>query len=167
MLIVNYRAPAWTKRFYHKFCQKPMLKSSPLLFLQCSNESVFTAVFHPMDANLIVTCGKSHINFWTVEGNTLTKRQGVFEVQTPLARYLCPNLTFTSLYHPVEKNVISYNAFTFKDALCDTQPLGGRISSQMCWQIAADISTSKRLTATSLNNKHPIFTVTGQVYSKL
>lgn len=48
--------------------------------LQCSNDSVLAAVFHPMDANLIVTCGKSHINFWTVEGSTLTKRQGLFEV---------------------------------------------------------------------------------------
>lgn len=50
------------------------------LFLQCSNDSVLGAVFHPMEANLIVTCGKSHINFWTVEGSTLTKRQGLFEV---------------------------------------------------------------------------------------
>lgn len=52
--------------------------------LQCSNDSVFGAVFHPMDANLIVTCGKSHINFWTMDGSTLTKRQGLFEVRTPL-----------------------------------------------------------------------------------
>lgn len=48
--------------------------------VQCSNDSVLGAVFHPMDANLIVTCGKSHINFWTIEGSTLTKRQGLFEV---------------------------------------------------------------------------------------
>ncbi|KAK0137169.1 Echinoderm microtubule-associated protein-like 1 [Merluccius polli] len=34
--------------------------------------------FHPMDPNLIVTCGKSHINFWTMDGNTLTKKQGLF-----------------------------------------------------------------------------------------
>ena len=49
--------------------------------LQCSNDSVLGAVFHPTDANLIVTCGKSHINFWTMEGNTLSKRQGLFEVR--------------------------------------------------------------------------------------
>ncbi|MEQ2178410.1 hypothetical protein GOODEAATRI_013750 [Goodea atripinnis] len=46
---------------------------------KCSNDSVLGAVFHPMDTNLIVTCGKSHINFWTMEGNTLSKRQGLFE----------------------------------------------------------------------------------------
>jgi microtubule-associated protein-like 1/2 len=41
---------------------------------------VLAAAFHPMDADLIVTCGKSHLNFWTMDGNTLTKRQGLFEV---------------------------------------------------------------------------------------
>lgn len=35
-----------------------------------------------MDANLIVTCGKSHINFWTMDGNSLSKRQGLFEVKS-------------------------------------------------------------------------------------
>lgn len=53
-------------------------------------------MFHPMDANLIVTCGKSHINFWTMEGNTLTKRQGLFEVRS------CQHpLTYS---HSLEKN---------------------------------------------------------------
>uniref|UniRef100_A0A4W6CXT3 EMAP like 2 n=1 Tax=Lates calcarifer TaxID=8187 RepID=A0A4W6CXT3_LATCA len=55
-------------------------KEKQLADVKCSNDSVLAAVFHPMDANLIVTCGKSHINFWTMEGNTLTKRQGLFEV---------------------------------------------------------------------------------------
>lgn len=50
-------------------------------FLQCSNDSVLGAAFHPMDANLIVTCGKSHINFWNMEGSTLSKKQGLFEVR--------------------------------------------------------------------------------------
>lgn len=54
--------------------------SSWLLSLQCSNDSVLAAVFHPMDDNLIVTCGKSHINFWTTESSTLVKKQGLFEV---------------------------------------------------------------------------------------
>lgn len=54
--------------------------SSWFLSLQCSNDSVLAAVFHPMDDNLIVTCGKSHINFWTIDSNTLIKKQGLFEV---------------------------------------------------------------------------------------
>lgn len=56
------------------------LFSSRFLSLQCSNDSVLAAVFHPMDDNLIVTCGKSHINFWTIDSNTLVKKQGLFEV---------------------------------------------------------------------------------------
>lgn len=54
--------------------------SSRFPSLQCSNDSVLAAVFHPMDDNLIVTCGKSHINFWTIDSNTLVKKQGLFEV---------------------------------------------------------------------------------------
>uniref|UniRef100_A0AAY4E789 EMAP like 2 n=1 Tax=Denticeps clupeoides TaxID=299321 RepID=A0AAY4E789_9TELE len=57
--------------------------------LSCSNDSVFGAIFHPMEANLVVTCGKSHINFWTIEGNTLTKRQGLFEKHEKPKYVLC------------------------------------------------------------------------------
>uniref|UniRef100_A0A8C1CWU6 EMAP like 2 n=1 Tax=Cyprinus carpio carpio TaxID=630221 RepID=A0A8C1CWU6_CYPCA len=56
---------------------------------ECSNDSVLGAVFHPMEANLIVTCGKSHINFWKIEGNTLTKRQGLFEKHEKPKYVLC------------------------------------------------------------------------------
>uniref|UniRef100_A0A7N6FG43 HELP domain-containing protein n=1 Tax=Anabas testudineus TaxID=64144 RepID=A0A7N6FG43_ANATE len=64
-------------------------KEKQLAEVKCSNDSVLGAVFHPMDANLIVTCGKSHINFWTVEGNTLTKRQGLFEKHEKPKYVLC------------------------------------------------------------------------------
>ncbi len=47
---------------------------------QCSNESVFAADFHPTDANVIVTCGKSHHYFWSLEKGSLVKKQGLFEV---------------------------------------------------------------------------------------
>lgn len=75
-------AAGWSQGI-HEFLYKPRRNessSSRLLSLQCSNDSVLAAVFHPMDDNLIVTCGKSHINFWTVDSNTLVKRQGLFEV---------------------------------------------------------------------------------------
>lgn len=64
-------------------------KEKQLAEVKCSNDSVLAAVFHPMDTNLIVTCGKSHINFWTVEGNTLTKRQGLFEKHEKPKYVLC------------------------------------------------------------------------------
>uniref|UniRef100_A0A8C5BC42 EMAP like 2 n=1 Tax=Gadus morhua TaxID=8049 RepID=A0A8C5BC42_GADMO len=61
----------------------------PHFRVDCSNDSVLGAVFHPMDPNLIVTCGKSHINFWTMEGNTLTKKQGLFEKHEKPKYVLC------------------------------------------------------------------------------
>eukprot|EP00064_Thunnus_orientalis_P022846 superscaffoldBa00008081_g23067 len=64
-------------------------KEKQLAEVKCSNDSVLGAVFHPMDTNLIVTCGKSHINFWTMEGNTLTKRQGLFEKHEKPKYMLC------------------------------------------------------------------------------
>ncbi|XP_052472688.1 echinoderm microtubule-associated protein-like 2 isoform X1 [Carassius gibelio] len=64
-------------------------KEKQLAEVKCSNDSVLGAVFHPMEANLIVTCGKSHINFWTMEGSTLTKRQGVFEKHEKPKYVLC------------------------------------------------------------------------------
>ncbi|XP_027855245.1 echinoderm microtubule-associated protein-like 2 isoform X2 [Xiphophorus couchianus] len=64
-------------------------KEKQLAEVKCSNDSVLAAVFHPMDTNLIVTCGKSHINFWTMEGNALTKRQGLFEKHEKPKYVLC------------------------------------------------------------------------------
>ncbi|KAM9469471.1 echinoderm microtubule-associated protein-like 2 isoform 2-T2 [Clarias gariepinus] len=64
-------------------------KEKQMADVKCSNDSVLGAVFHPMEANLIVTCGKSHINFWTIEGSTLTKRQGLFEKHEKPKYVLC------------------------------------------------------------------------------
>ncbi|XP_013869483.1 echinoderm microtubule-associated protein-like 1 isoform X3 [Austrofundulus limnaeus] len=59
---------------------------------KCSNESVFAADFHPTDSNIIVTCGKSHLYFWTLEkGGTLVKKQGLFEKQEKPKFVLCVN----------------------------------------------------------------------------
>lgn len=59
----------------------PKARQSPLPALQCSNESVLAATFHPTEPTLLITCGKSHIHFWTLEGGSLSKRQGIFEVR--------------------------------------------------------------------------------------
>lgn len=51
-----------------------------MLMLQCSSDTVVMCEFHPLDRHAIITCGKSHINFWTLDGNgTLYKRMGIFE----------------------------------------------------------------------------------------
>ncbi|XP_076833615.1 echinoderm microtubule-associated protein-like 1 isoform X4 [Brachyhypopomus gauderio] len=57
--------------------------------VKCSNESVFAADFHPTDANVIVTCGKSHLYFWTLDKGSLVKKQGLFEKQEKPKFVLC------------------------------------------------------------------------------
>ncbi|XP_028133736.1 echinoderm microtubule-associated protein-like 2 isoform X1 [Diabrotica virgifera virgifera] len=47
---------------------------------KCSVDTIVAAEFHPLDRNTIVTCGKSHIAFWSLDINgTLFKRMGIFE----------------------------------------------------------------------------------------
>ncbi|XP_060712147.1 echinoderm microtubule-associated protein-like 2 isoform X1 [Hemiscyllium ocellatum] len=57
--------------------------------VKCSNESVLAVSFHPTEAQLLITCGKSHICFWTMEGNTLSKKHGIFEKQEKPKYLLC------------------------------------------------------------------------------
>ncbi|KAM3595114.1 uncharacterized protein V6R79_018202 [Siganus canaliculatus] len=57
--------------------------------VKCSNESVFAADFHPTDCNVIVTCGKSHLYFWSLEKGVLVKKQGLFEKQEKPKFVLC------------------------------------------------------------------------------
>ncbi|KAL1138870.1 hypothetical protein AAG570_008932 [Ranatra chinensis] len=46
---------------------------------KCSVDTVVSAEFHPLDRGCIVTCGKGHISFWTLDnGGALYKRMGVF-----------------------------------------------------------------------------------------
>ncbi|XP_064149905.1 echinoderm microtubule-associated protein-like 2 isoform X6 [Loxodonta africana] len=56
---------------------------------KCSNEAVLVATFHPIDPTMLITCGKSHIYFWSLEGGSLTKRQGLFEKQEKPKYVLC------------------------------------------------------------------------------
>ncbi len=49
--------------------------------MQSSTDPVLVSEFHPCEKNIIVTCGKGQISFWTLEGSTLTRKQGIFEVK--------------------------------------------------------------------------------------
>ncbi|MCJ8730789.1 hypothetical protein PDJAM_G00188420 [Pangasius djambal] len=53
-------------------------KKSRIAEIKTTNEVVLAVEFHPTDANTIVTCGKSHIFFWTWSGNSLARKQGIF-----------------------------------------------------------------------------------------
>uniref|UniRef100_A0A671M083 Echinoderm microtubule-associated protein-like 3 n=1 Tax=Sinocyclocheilus anshuiensis TaxID=1608454 RepID=A0A671M083_9TELE len=43
-----------------------------------TNEAVLAVDFSPTDTNNIISCGKSHVYFWTMTAGTLTKKQGIF-----------------------------------------------------------------------------------------
>uniref|UniRef100_A0A3B5A246 Echinoderm microtubule-associated protein-like 4 n=1 Tax=Stegastes partitus TaxID=144197 RepID=A0A3B5A246_9TELE len=53
-------------------------KKSKIAEIKTTNEVVLAVEFHPIDPNTIVTCGKSHIFFWTWTGNSLARKQGIF-----------------------------------------------------------------------------------------
>ncbi|XP_058868043.1 echinoderm microtubule-associated protein-like 4 isoform X1 [Acipenser ruthenus] len=46
--------------------------------IKSTNEAVFGLEFNPADSGNIITCGKSHVFFWTWSGGALTKKQGIF-----------------------------------------------------------------------------------------
>ncbi len=51
---------------------------------KCYSDLVFGVEFHPLDKNVLVTCGKQHVAFWNFvpESQQLTKRMGIFERAT-------------------------------------------------------------------------------------
>ncbi|XP_036026512.1 echinoderm microtubule-associated protein-like 4 isoform X4 [Onychomys torridus] len=53
-------------------------KKSKVAEIKTTNEVVLAVEFHPADANALITCGKSHIFFWTWSGSSLTRKQGIF-----------------------------------------------------------------------------------------
>ncbi|MBN3319672.1 EMAL4 protein, partial [Atractosteus spatula] len=53
-------------------------RGSKVAEIKSTNEAVFAVEFNPSDSNNIITCGKSHVYFWTLSGGALTKKQGIF-----------------------------------------------------------------------------------------
>ncbi|XP_062257185.1 echinoderm microtubule-associated protein-like 4 isoform X1 [Platichthys flesus] len=53
-------------------------RKSKIAEIKTTNEVVLSVEFHPTDPNTIVTCGKSHIFFWTWSGTSLARKQGIF-----------------------------------------------------------------------------------------
>ncbi|XP_036968746.1 echinoderm microtubule-associated protein-like 3 isoform X2 [Acanthopagrus latus] len=46
--------------------------------VKSTNEAVFAVDFNPSDSTNIITCGKSHVYFWTLNTGQFTKKQGIF-----------------------------------------------------------------------------------------
>ncbi|KAM9803929.1 echinoderm microtubule-associated protein-like 4 [Neosynchiropus ocellatus] len=53
-------------------------KKSKIAEIKTTNEVVLVVEFHPTDPNTIITCGKSHIFFWTWNSSSLARKQGIF-----------------------------------------------------------------------------------------
>ncbi|XP_072573236.1 echinoderm microtubule-associated protein-like 2 isoform X2 [Paramormyrops kingsleyae] len=54
------------------------LKGTKQTEIKSTNEAVFAVEFSPSDSSNIITCGKSHVYFWTMSTGGLTKKQGIF-----------------------------------------------------------------------------------------
>ncbi|XP_069116291.1 echinoderm microtubule-associated protein-like 2 isoform X5 [Argopecten irradians] len=54
-----------------------------------STEPVLAVEFHPSEKNSIISCGKGQINFWTLEGGTLARKQGIFDKHEKPKYVLC------------------------------------------------------------------------------
>lgn len=50
------------------------------LFDQTSTDPVIAVDFNPVETNSIVSIGKNHLAFWSIENSSLSKKQGIFEV---------------------------------------------------------------------------------------
>ncbi|XP_041842455.1 echinoderm microtubule-associated protein-like 3 isoform X1 [Melanotaenia boesemani] len=53
-------------------------KGTKLAEIKSTNEAVFAVDFNPSDSSIIITCGKSHVYFWTLSAGQFTKKQGIF-----------------------------------------------------------------------------------------
>nr|XP_042701323.1 echinoderm microtubule-associated protein-like 2 [Chrysemys picta bellii] len=68
-------------------------KEQKIADVKCSNESVLAATFHPTEPTLLITCGKSHLYFWSLDKGSLSKRQGIFEKHEKPKYVLCVAFT--------------------------------------------------------------------------
>lgn len=67
-----------------------------VLCFQSTNEAVFAVEFNPSDSTNIITCGKSHVYFWTLSSGQFTKKQGIFGVgQSVLTSFFCAHASTT------------------------------------------------------------------------
>ncbi|XP_020279289.1 echinoderm microtubule-associated protein-like 2 isoform X4 [Pseudomyrmex gracilis] len=55
-------------------------RGSKVTETKCSVDTVVCAEWHPLERNQIVSCGKGHVSFWSLDnGGMLYKRMGIFE----------------------------------------------------------------------------------------
>ncbi|XP_043099628.1 echinoderm microtubule-associated protein-like 3 isoform X3 [Puntigrus tetrazona] len=89
--------------------------------VKSTNEAVLAVDFSPTDTNNIISCGKSHVYFWTMSAGTLTKKQGIFGKYKKPKFVLCFvfSLTGDVLTGDSEGNIL-----TWGKSAADTKTLG-------------------------------------------
>uniref|UniRef100_A0A8C1KC88 EMAP like 3 n=1 Tax=Cyprinus carpio TaxID=7962 RepID=A0A8C1KC88_CYPCA len=89
--------------------------------VKSTNEAVLGVDFSPTDTNNIISCGKSHVYFWTLSTGTLTKKQGIFGKYKKPKFVLCFvfSLTGDVLTGDSEGNIL-----TWGKSAADTKTLG-------------------------------------------
>ena len=63
---------------------------SPKLITQstASSDKVLSVKFYDKRHNILVTCGKTHLNIWSMEGDILMRRQGLFTKKIQKPKYV-------------------------------------------------------------------------------
>ena len=63
---------------------------------KCATETVVAAEFHPLEAGVIVSVGKGHVNFWTLDNTSLTlsRKTGLFDLRDKPKYVTCLAFSF-------------------------------------------------------------------------
>ncbi|XP_050404782.1 echinoderm microtubule-associated protein-like 6 [Patella vulgata] len=126
-------------------------KGKILATVRGHSDKVFDVQFHPFMENTIVSCGVKHIKFWSLCGNALTAKKGVFgkvgEIQTILClAFGAGNLTYSGtmsgdIYIWKDNNLDSviqgaHNGAIYTLDMCDEGfTSGGKDSIVKLWDI--------------------------------
>uniref|UniRef100_A0A4W4GW39 HELP domain-containing protein n=1 Tax=Electrophorus electricus TaxID=8005 RepID=A0A4W4GW39_ELEEL len=91
-------------------------KNTMVLEVKSTTEAVFAVEFSPADTSNIITCGKSHVYFWTQSAGTLTKKQGIFGKYKKPKFIMCFvfSLTGDVLTGDSEGNILTWGKSTFQ-----------------------------------------------------
>ncbi|XP_076544600.1 echinoderm microtubule-associated protein-like 2 isoform X6 [Osmia lignaria lignaria] len=65
-------------------------RGTKVIETKCSVDTVVCAEWHPLERNHIVSCGKGHVSFWTLDnGDVLYKRMGILESREKPRYFTC------------------------------------------------------------------------------
>jgi len=72
-------------------------RGSKITETKCATETVVAAEFHPLEAGVIVSCGKGHVNFWQLDSTSLTlsRKTGLFDQRDKPKYVTCLAFSFT------------------------------------------------------------------------